>query len=179
MIWSWFFSITAGEEPLQFLRQLTLALPKVFSRPLNSFFKAFYRNRFALSIIALNKSDDLRSRKWTREKSDLFPRKLGTIISVLSLRVCAKISLHSGASAGRVDARRRDAGDVVHLRIATTPQMPARRRAPQGCRLSELQYSMSASRRIIKPESRQRLYFHSDWQPVCRFPTALILRFSS
>jgi hypothetical protein len=34
--------------------------------------------------------------------------------------------------------------------------MPARRRAPQGCRLSELQYSMSASRRIIKPESRRQ-----------------------
>jgi hypothetical protein len=62
----------------------------------------------------------------------------------------------SGASAGRADARRRDAGDVVHRRGAATQQMPARRRAPQGCRLSKLQYSMSASRMIIKPERRQQ-----------------------
>ncbi|MGA2261055.1 MAG: hypothetical protein ABSH28_06445, partial [Acidobacteriota bacterium] len=39
-----------------------------------------------------------------------------------------------GASAGRADARRRDAGDAgVHRRGAATPQMPARRRAPSGC----------------------------------------------
>ena len=52
------------------------------------------------------------------------------------LRVRAKISSHSGASAGWADARRRDAGDVVHLRVAATQQMPARRRAPKGGRLS-------------------------------------------
>jgi hypothetical protein len=34
--------------------------------------------------------------------------------------------------------------------------MPARRRAPQGCRLSELQYSKYVSHIIIKPESRQQ-----------------------
>ena len=51
------------------------------------------------------------------------------------LRGCAKISSHSGASAGRADARRRDAGDVVHRRGAATQQMPARRRAPKGGRL--------------------------------------------
>jgi hypothetical protein len=34
--------------------------------------------------------------------------------------------------------------------------MPARRRAPEGGRLSELQYSMSVSLMIIKPESRQQ-----------------------
>jgi len=47
------------------------------------------------------------------------------------LRVRAKINSHFGASAGRADARRRDAGDAgVHRRGAATPQMPARRRAP-------------------------------------------------
>jgi len=35
-------------------------------------------------------------------------------------------------------------------------QMPAHRRASQGCRLSELQYSMSVPLMIIKPESRQQ-----------------------
>jgi hypothetical protein len=40
--------------------------------------------------------------------------------------------------------------------FATTPQMPARRRAPKGCRLSEMQYSLSVSRIIVKPESRQQ-----------------------
>jgi hypothetical protein len=67
---------------------------------------------------------------------------LGKCISInyQELRVRAKISLHSGASAGWADARRRDAGDVVHRRGAATQQMPFRRRAPQGCRLSELQF---------------------------------------
>ena len=42
--------------------------------------------------------------------------------------------MHFGASAGRADARRRDAGDAgVHRRGAATKQMPARRRAPPGC----------------------------------------------
>jgi len=72
------------------------------------------------------------------------------------LRVRAKISSHSGASAGRADARRRDAGDVAHRRGAPTPQMPARRRAPEGCRLSELQIPMSPFRMFIKPDSRQQ-----------------------
>jgi hypothetical protein len=48
----------------------------------------------------------------------------------------AEISSHSGASAGWADARRRDAGDVGHRRGAATPQMPVRRRAPQGGRFS-------------------------------------------
>lgn len=56
----------------------------------------------------------------------------------------------------RGDARRRDASDVIHLRVAATQQVPARRRAPEGCRLSELQRPMSLSHRIIKPESRQQ-----------------------
>ncbi len=39
--------------------------------------------------------------------------------------------MHFGASAGRADARRRDAGDAgVHRRGAATKQMPARRRGP-------------------------------------------------
>jgi hypothetical protein len=50
----------------------------------------------------------------------------------LALRARAKISLHSGASAGRADARRRDAGDVVHLRVATTQQMPRPPPRPAG-----------------------------------------------
>ena len=58
------------------------------------------------------------------------------------LRVRAKISSHSGASAGRADARRRDAGDVLHRRGAATPQMPARRRAPQGGRLANIRLTM-------------------------------------
>jgi hypothetical protein len=74
--------------------------------------------------------------------------------SVPDLRGCAKISSHSGANAGWADARRRDAGDVVHRRGAATQQMPSRRRAPPGSRLSELQYSMSVFLMIIKPESR-------------------------
>ncbi|MBN1569687.1 MAG: hypothetical protein JXA73_17720, partial [Acidobacteria bacterium] len=48
-----------------------------------------------------------------------------------------------GASAGRADARRRDAGDAGHRRGAATPQMRARRRAPEGCRLLEMQISAS------------------------------------
>ena len=70
------------------------------------------------------------------------------------LRVRAKISLHSGASGGWADERRRGAGDVVHCRAAATQQMPARRRAPQGGRLSELQYPMRCSYMIVIPESR-------------------------
>ncbi len=49
------------------------------------------------------------------------------------LRARAEINSHFGASAGRADARRRDAGDVGHRRGAATKQMPARRRAPGGC----------------------------------------------
>jgi hypothetical protein len=43
---------------------------------------------------------------------------------------------------------------VVHRRGAATPQMPARRRAPKGDRLSTLQYPIANSCRIVKPESR-------------------------
>jgi hypothetical protein len=75
---------------------------------------------------------------------------------IKNLGFAQKINLHSGASAGWADARRRDAGDVVHLRVATTQQMPARRRAPEGGQLSELQYSKYVSHMIIKPESRQQ-----------------------
>jgi hypothetical protein len=63
-------------------------------------------------------------------------QKLINKFPVEKLRVGAKISLHSGASAGRTDARRRDAGDVVHPRVATTPQRPTRLRAP--CKHSNL-----------------------------------------
>ncbi len=50
------------------------------------------------------------------------------------LRARSRIDSHSGASAGRADARRRDAGDIsVYRRGAATKQMPARRRAPSGC----------------------------------------------
>ena len=62
--------------------------------------------------------------------SPLRQRNVGRI----PLRVRARISWHFGASAGRADARRRDAGDAaVHRRGAATKQMPARRRAPPGC----------------------------------------------
>ena len=88
---------------------------------------------------------------------------------VSKLRVRARITLHSGASAGRADARRRDAGDVVHLRVAATQQVPARRRAPEGCRLSELQRPMSLSHRIIKPESRQQNVKLFLREPLARF----------
>jgi len=51
-----------------------------------------------------------------------------------SLRACAKINWHFGASAGWADAKRRDVGDVdAHRRGAATKQMPTRRRAPSGC----------------------------------------------
>src|SRR5205814_5780547 len=50
------------------------------------------------------------------------------------LRARAEINSHFGASAGRADARRRDAGDVGHRRgAATTPIRALRRRAPSGC----------------------------------------------
>ena len=64
---------------------------------------------------------------------------------VRSLRGCAKINSHFGASAGRADARRRDAGNVVHCRGAATPQTPARRRAPKGGRLLDMQYAIKVS----------------------------------
>src|SRR5213592_3546826 len=53
--------------------------------------------------------------------------------AALTLRARAEINSHFGASAGRADARLRDAGDVGHRRGAATKQMPARRRAPSGC----------------------------------------------
>src|SRR5207249_8992268 len=50
------------------------------------------------------------------------------------LRARAEINSHFGASAGRADARRRDAGDVGHRRgAATKPIRALRRRAPSGC----------------------------------------------
>jgi hypothetical protein len=72
------------------------------------------------------------------------------------LRVRAKINSHFGASAGRAYARRRDAGDAEHRRGSPTPQMPARRRAPKGCRISEMQFSMTVLRMFIEPVSRQQ-----------------------
>src|SRR6266566_9425199 len=50
------------------------------------------------------------------------------------LRARAEINSRFGASAGRADARRRDAGDVGHRRgAATQPIRALRRRAPSGC----------------------------------------------
>jgi len=51
-----------------------------------------------------------------------------------TLRACAKITWHFGASVAQADARRRDAVDATaHRRGAATQQMLARRRAPSGC----------------------------------------------
>jgi pyruvate-formate lyase len=61
---------------------------------------------------------------------NLVVRIAGYSAYFVELRGCAKIISHSGASAGWADARRRDAGDVVHRRGAATQQMPSRRRAP-------------------------------------------------
>jgi hypothetical protein len=69
---------------------------------------------------------------------------LSILIGSLLLRGRAEISSHSGASAGWADARRRDAGDAGHRRGAATPQMPVRRRAPQGGRFSGMQHTMPA-----------------------------------
>jgi hypothetical protein len=79
------------------------------------------------------------------------------VVHVKILRTRAKISLHSGASAGWADARRRDAGDVIHRRAAATQQMPARRRAPKGCRLSDLQYSISIHHLSINLRAGSRM----------------------
>ena len=102
----------------------------------------------------------LRRRPWSRTLRRSCPGSNCELLTKprrpTDLRVRAKISSHSGASAGRADARRRDAGDVVHRRGAATQQMPARRRAPKGCRLSELPISYSASCTCRKPESRQQ-----------------------
>src|SRR5919201_1881364 len=55
-------------------------------------------------------------------------------LRIAKLRARAEINSHFGASAGRADARRRDAGDVGHRRgAATKPIRALRRRAPPDC----------------------------------------------
>ncbi len=50
----------------------------------------------------------------------------------IALGACPSKSMGRGPSATPADARRRDAGNVVHCRGAATPQMPACRRNPEG-----------------------------------------------
>jgi hypothetical protein len=55
-------------------------------------------------------------------------------------------------------------------RGAETQQMPIRRRAPQGCRLSGLQYAMLVQHTISKPENRQqkvKLFLRSPLAQAC------------
>jgi hypothetical protein len=73
------------------------------------------------------------------------------------LKACAKISSHFGASAGRGDARRRDAGNVVHCRGAATPQMPAPRRAPKGGWHKHIKYAMNLIVTFIIPGASRKM----------------------
>jgi hypothetical protein len=70
------------------------------------------------------------------------------VVRSLRCRVRAKINSHSGASAGRADAKRRDAGDV-----ATSSRIPSaardRRRAPKGCSLAKNRNPMLDFRSIF------------------------------
>ncbi len=52
--------------------------------------------------------------------------------SVPALGACPSNSMGRVPSAASADARRRDAGNAGHWRGAATPQMPARRRNPEG-----------------------------------------------
>jgi hypothetical protein len=90
------------------------------------------------------------------------------------IRACVKINSHFGASAGRADARRRDAGDVVHRRGAATQQMPARRRAPKDGKLSDIQFPMMVSNIFLIPES-----FPQNVKLFLRKPLARLLLFAT
>jgi hypothetical protein len=50
-----------------------------------------------------------------KRDSHRFPERMGTwmVVPLSLVRACAEMNSHSGASAGRADARRRDAGDAV------------------------------------------------------------------
>src|SRR5688572_23281920 len=67
------------------------------------------------------------------EDLELLDARIAVRAPGFRLGACLRIGAGGVASAAGTDARRRDAVDAgVHRRGATTPQMPPRRRNPEG-----------------------------------------------
>ena len=85
-------------------------------------------------------------------------RKTRAILQGLNPHFSPGIVARRRRRAWNQGARREDAaGVLVHLRGAASPQMPARRRAPEGCRLQYSNFLCILLNRIESLEAGSRL----------------------